>query len=126
MRYVHTGLVCSSEEKADRFYIELLGLVKLNVKTLPAELSYGLFKQNVDLTMINYANDEIHFEIFVSDKKDTMENPVSHTCIAVEDREALLQKCKSAGTDVIEVPKGESMLVFIKDFDGNLFEVKPA
>ena len=120
----HTGLVCSSEEKADRFYQELLGLEKLNVKTLPAELSRSLFKQDVDLPMINYANDNLHFEIFVSGRKDTVENPVSHSCIAVEDREALVRRCKSAGVEVIEVPKGESMLVFIKDYDGNLFEVK--
>ncbi len=124
MRYVHTGLVCSSEEMADRFYQELLGLEKLNVKTLPAELSRSLFKQDVDLTMINYANTEIHFEIFISAKRDTIESPISHTCIAVNGRDSFVQRCRTAGVDVIEVPKGDAMLVFIKDFDGNLFEIK--
>ena len=97
---------------------------KLNVKTLPAELSNALFKRDVDLPMINYANDRIHFEIFISGTPDMPENPVSHTCISVADRDDLVRRCKAAGAGVIEVPKGDSMLVFISDFDGNLFEVK--
>lgn len=124
MRYVHTGLVCSSEGKADRFYQEVLGLEKLNTKTLPAELSQSLFGQDVDLPMINYANDQLHFEVFISAKKDIVENQIGHTCIAVAGRDDLVKRCKSANLEVVEVPKGESMLVFIRDFDGNLFEVK--
>ena len=124
MKYIHTGLVCGSEETADRFYRDLLGLEKLNVKILPAELSNSLFKRPFDLTVINYANDGIHFEIFISDTEDIVNNPVGHTCLAVVDRDGLVRNCKSAGAEVIEVPKGESTVVFVKDFDGNLFEVK--
>ncbi|MBU2512590.1 VOC family protein [bacterium] len=124
MRYVHTGLVCSSEEKADRFYHDLLGLKKLNVKTLPALLSKSLFNQDTDLQVINYTNDHLHFEIFILAGHETVDNPISHTCIAVADRDGLIQNCKTERVNVIEVPKDDSMLVFISDFDGNFFEVK--
>jgi len=42
----------------------------------------------------------------------------------VEDREAFLAACRSVGLAVNIVPRTESKLCFVRDFDGNLFEIK--
>ena len=68
MQLKHIALVSSSEDKADRFYKTLFGLKKINEKVLPATLSHQIFNLNTELKIINYANDKIHFEIFIADK----------------------------------------------------------
>jgi hypothetical protein len=35
-----------------------------------------------------------------------------------------LRKCEKVQVEIIRVPKGESLITFIKDADGNLFEIK--
>ena len=59
----YVGLICSEEENADKFYKEVLGLRKMEPRTLPAALSKDIFNVDSELKMINYLNDEIHFEI---------------------------------------------------------------
>ena len=51
---------------------------------------------------------------------------IDHVCIAVESLPELLRRCEGAGVVVLRVPKGESLITFIKDTDGNLFEIKEA
>ena len=124
MNLIHVALSCKSEENSDRFYHSLLNLDKLNVKTLPTELSKQLFQRDEEITYINYGNEQIHFEIFVSDGNDYADNQLSHTCIEVENRSNFLKRCEAAGLEVRKASKNGSTIVFIKDFDGNLFEVK--
>ena len=50
----HAGLPCSTEENADKFYRDLLGLNKSEPKTLPSDLSKTIFNLDAELLMINY------------------------------------------------------------------------
>lgn len=49
-----------------------------------------------------------------------------HNCIQVKNLETFIEKCRSMEIDVLQVPKGDTRITFIKDDDGNLFEVKSA
>jgi len=60
----HVGLVSSSEEKADVFYADLLGLIKSEPKLLSLELAKAIFNVDRELVTINYQDAHIHFEIF--------------------------------------------------------------
>jgi len=122
--FIHTALVCSSEENADTFYKELLGLEKAEPKTLPADLSQAIFGIGANLTIINYTGDGIHFEVFIVDNQTGSKTKIEHTCIEVESRGRFLEDCDKLGFTANQVPKGDKMLLFIQDFDGNLFEVK--
>ena len=64
----HVALTCSSEEKADKFYQDLLGLQKSEPKIIPPALSKALFDINSELKIINYLDENLHFEIFFSDQ----------------------------------------------------------
>ncbi len=124
----HIALECSSEEKSDRFYGGLLNLEKKGSKSLPLSLSQQLFNSDKEYQMVNYADDTSHFEIFINPSKEPRGktgNPlVDHICLEVDDRKSFLNQCMEMGVDIINVKKEDKEIIFIKDFDGNLFEIK--
>ncbi len=120
----HVALVCSSEENADRFFGRVLGLKKAEPKTLPRALSLALFGIDRDLAVINYTGVGAHFEIFIDRDGPRRAGHAEHVCIEVSDLGAFLPRCRDAGATVIQVPKGDSLVTFIRDADDNLFETK--
>ena len=74
--------------------------------------------------MINYLDENVHFEIFIADQHTDHSRKIAHTCIEVDDMQAFLDKCSRLQVDVARIPKGDKILIFIKDFDGNVFEIK--
>ena len=124
MQLKHVALVCSSEEKSDRFYSDLLGLQKVGSKTIPSTLVNQIFGIDSDLKIINYANDKLVFEVFVDSKKRAEKNKIEHICIQVENLGSFLETCRSMKIEIIQVPRGDAFITFIKDDDGNLFEIK--
>ena len=120
----HVGLTCSSEENADRFYGDLLGLEKTGSKTLPVELSMAIFNIDAALQIINYAGRQCHFEIFITDRIDKSPNQIAHSCLEVDDLFDFIEKCEKMGVSISQIPKGDATLTFIRDYDLNLFEIK--
>ena len=120
----HVGLTCSSEENSDKFYEDLLGLEKSGAKHLPASLSKSIFNLDSELVMINYQGEQVHFEIFITGSNGGNCRNIAHTCLEVDNLEGFLEKCRGLKVDVTRIPKGDKILTFIKDFDGNLFEIK--
>ena len=121
---LHAGLTASSEKRADEFYVGLLGLKKAEPKILAAEICRAIFGVDRELTIVNYIGGSAHFEIFIGGETPIPARRIEHACIGVEDLSEFLRKCDTLGVEVIRVPKGESLLTFIKDADGNLFEIK--
>ena len=120
----HVALTCSSEKNSDRVFKNLFGLEKSEPKVLPVSLSKAIFNVDSELIMINYTNDQVHFEIFIADPSLNPSSPIRHVCLEVEDLNAFLNKCHHLEIEVIHVPKGDRTLTFIRDYDGNLFEIK--
>ena len=123
MHLRHAGLTCSSEENSDKFYKDLLGLKKSEPKILPSDLSKAIFNLDAELQMINYMDDNIHFEIFIANQFNTPQDRIDHLCLEVDDLTGFIEKCRRMQVAVALIPKGDKTLTFIKDFDGNLFEV---
>jgi len=126
MDLLHVGLTSSSEERANEFYVDLLGLKRAEPKILPAEICRAVFGIDRQLTVVNYEGESAHFEVFICGAAPTPARPIEHACIGVENLSAFLRKCDRYNVEVIRVPKGESLITFIKDADGNLFEIKEA
>lgn len=125
MKIIHVGLTASSEERADKFYLQILGLKKAPPKIVEASMAKSLFNLNSDITYINYFNDSLRFEIFIlPDAK--MELSPNHVCLEVEDKETFLVKCLASGLAVKRLAKEEKEVIFVSDFDGHLFEIKEA
>ncbi|HUT34131.1 MAG TPA: VOC family protein [Planctomycetota bacterium] len=124
MDLLHVALTSSSEDRADGFYVDLLGLKKAEPKVLAAEISRAIFGIGHELTVINYTGGAAHFEVFVCRAAPTPAGHIEHACIAVENLPEFLRRCEKVQVEIIRVPKGESLITFIKDADGNLFEIK--
>ena len=119
----HAGLTCSSEENSDKFYKGLLGLNKSAPKALPADLSRAIFNLDAELQIINYTDENVHFEIFIADQVGITRDRIAHQCLEVGDLSEFIEKCRAIGVAVTRIPKGDKTLTFVKDFDGNLFEI---
>jgi len=120
----HMALTCSSEEKSDKFYNNLLGLRKLKPKTLPRALSQAIFKVDSELKIINYMDEYIHFEIFITFPCTNNISQIGHVCLETKNLEVFLGKCREMDVEIIQVPKGDVLITFVRDYDGNLFEIK--
>ena len=124
MRIVHAGLGASSERNADLFFQELLGLTKAGPIALSAEFCMQVFGIERELHVINYRAEGIHCEVFIDPSYRATEPTVVHTCLEVDDQVEFLIKCTEKGLKVSRIPKGNSFVIFIADFDGNLYEIK--
>ena len=120
----HAALTCSSEQNSDRFFKDCLGLEKEKPKTLAVSLAKAVFNVDTELVMINYRSAKVHFEIFITGRPVKQDNVIDHVCLEVRDLNALLSKCDLLEMQVIQVPKGDRTLTFIRDDDGHLFEIK--
>lgn len=124
MKFVHTGLGASTEKNADRFFVNILGLEKQIPKILNQEMTRAIFGIAEELLIINYKNENVHYEILVYKEYKTPEKQITHSCLQVKDLINIVDKCRNSGLKVIEVPKEKGVITFISDFDGNLFEFK--
>jgi catechol 2,3-dioxygenase-like lactoylglutathione lyase family enzyme len=124
MKLLHIGLASRSEKNSDKFFKELLGMEKREPKTLPASMSEAIFQVNADLKVVNYTGDRVHFEIIIGGPEKSGNRPIAHVCLGVNDLAAFLQKCRRLNVSVFQVPRGDSLLTFFRDDDGNLFEIK--
>lgn len=120
----HVALTCSSEKNSDRFFKNLLGLEKLEPKILAKSLSKSIFNVDAELLMINYRGKDIHFEIFITADSKSSNKQIAHVCIEIDDLHTFLKKCRDLDVEVSRIPKGNRTLTFIRDFDGNIFEIK--
>jgi catechol 2,3-dioxygenase-like lactoylglutathione lyase family enzyme len=114
MRIGHVALVSSSEEKANRFYRDVLGLRELRSTVIPASLSKSLFGIDQEFKVIDFGNDQIKFELFIANNEGVFPlRKLDHICLEVEDREAFLKRCKGMGFEILQVPKGDSLVVLL-------------
>ena len=124
MTTIHVGLVCGSEENADKFYRDLLGMKRAEPKVLPQKLSGAIFNIDADLKIINYIGEAAHFEIFIHRREARQDRPIAHVCLEVTNVADLLKRGRALNVKTLQVPKGDMLLSFMYDFDGNLFELK--
>ena len=126
MRLHHVGLVCSSQERAGRFYEGILGLAKIKTAELPEEVTERIFHSAQRCLMILYEQDGLAVEVFVPEESPVRTGIFEHLCLEVREREAFLKTCEENGLEVRRIPRGDAFLAFVEDFDGNLFEIKEA
>ena len=124
MEFVHTGLAVSSEENADRFYRDVLGLAKSEPKTVDKKTMQASFGIDHELSVIHYRGETVDYEIFVCPGYKAPNGQIAHSSLKVTDLADIVHKCRDADMNVIEVPKGSVVLTFVSDYDGNLFELK--
>jgi len=87
-------------------------------------LTEQIFGRAHECKIILYGNEYFAIEVFVTVRAQEKGPSFEHLCLEVEKREEFLAQCQSNGVEVKRISKGDSLLAFIEDYDGNLFEVK--
>ncbi len=126
MKAEHIAVASNSEAESDKFFIELLGLRKTRSFNVSADLIEQFFGVKKEQQIIRYENDDINFEIFITDDNSKSKDIFSHICLVVENRDEFVNKSLTMGYTTIKVPRkdSEGYYLFIKDLFGNLYEIK--
>jgi len=93
---------------------------------LSNDLARQIFGIDREYRVVVYGNDRFAAEIFLAAHPPGPDNSLEHVCLEVEDREDFVKRCESMHVEVNRIPKGDALLTFVKDHDGNLFEIKEA
>ncbi len=121
MKLIHAGLSVSSEENAERFFSQLLGLDPVREYTVPSEIMNDLFGIEEEVPVRLYEIGDQKFEVFIG---LTPVPSVSHLCLQLEDRDGFMEKAIESGFRVYEREReGKANLVFMYDRDGNPWEI---
>ena len=118
----HVALQYSDKKQADIFFTNILGIQLKKTFTLAKDLTKDIFGIEQEIFIAVYENENTCFEIFITDKQT--DYFFEHTCIEINNKEEFIKRCEKYGIKPLFVKKGEKTLLFIKDFAGNLFEVK--
>ena len=118
----HVALHYSNRKQAKTFFLKILDLQFSKTFNLSKELSNEIFNIKKEVTVDVYRNQDSYFEVFITNIK---KNPgYEHTCIEINDKEKFIRRCKEYEIKPIYVKKGDKTLLFIRDYSGNLFEIK--
>ncbi|MFW9896792.1 MAG: VOC family protein [Candidatus Thorarchaeota archaeon] len=103
-----------------------MGLEKTRSDIKSSDLMEKFFGVKTDVHTILYGNNNVEFEVFITEKKEKAKDTFTHPCIAVNNRDGFLNKAISLGLPTIKVYRKESnsYYLFVKDLFGNLFEIK--
>ena len=119
---LHVALQYKDRKQAEIFFTKVLELSLKKTFNLSEELSYQIFGKKEDVIVDVYANDYTYFEIFIT--KTKIKHCYEHTCIEINNKEKFIYRCKKYGIEPIFIKKETKTLLFIRDFAGNLYEIK--
>jgi len=120
----HVGIINESEEKAVRFYRGLLGFEKTREFVVSTELSEQLFSMANKIKVLVFERDGIKIEIFICPDCRQPFPDYRHIGFLLDDFQSIKEKAQEMG--VLVVGKTDVKTVyFLKDFSGNLIEIKP-
>lgn len=121
----HVGIVNGDEDRAVRFYGDILGLQKVKESSVMPELARRLFSTDRDIKMLVYGNENLKIEIFIVADFRRPAPPVAHFCIQVPDPAVLVEKARKQGAKVVSAERDGRAIYFVEDFSGNRIELKP-
>ncbi|MBI9039182.1 MAG: VOC family protein [Bacteroidales bacterium] len=122
MKIEHIALTVSDVEEVKNFYTDILEMEELKNFVLNKELSQKIFNTPEDTSAFFMQKNDLFLELFICNEK--LKQGFNHTCISVNDREAIVKKAESRDYECIKIKREFSNLIFIKDKSGNIFEVK--
>ena len=122
---LHAAVTFHSEAYAQQVFGDLFGLSTVKTFDIGPDLSRALFDLDRSARIIQYDAGDSIFEVFIDPEAVPVDPTFDHLCIAVPDREAFLALAADRGMEVRRFVAGSKEVVFIRDEEGHLYEVKP-
>lgn len=120
----HVGIVNESAEMAERFYKGFLKFEKTREVVLSPELSGQLFDLPREIIVLVFERDGVKLEVFICPECKLPYPDLSHIGLYLDDLSATVEEAQKAGVQHIIGKTGEKTVHFIRDFHGNLIEIK--
>lgn len=122
MKLAHIALSVSDYKEIEKFYTNVLGMKQIKTLVLRKDLAVNIFEINEEITVFLLQKDRVVFEIFIT--TEYRKQAFDHVCISIKNREEFINKVLLNGYKVIRIKRELFDLIFIKDKDGNSFEIK--
>lgn len=123
MELNHIGVANKSESQALQFYQDFLGLEKTREIILVAELSEQLFSLSQEIKVLVFEKPGIKIEVFISDFQHASPD-FTHFSIMLDNFSEVIENARRSHVDIIMGKHKEKTVYFLKDFSGNLIEIK--
>jgi len=120
----HVGLTNRSDEDAVRFYRDFLGFELTRKSVVPAVLSAQLFSVSDDLGMVVFEREGIKIEVFISPAYTLPDPDINHLGFLLDNFQEIVDKAPQAGVKLIIGKTKDKTVYFVRDFSGNLIEIK--
>jgi catechol 2,3-dioxygenase-like lactoylglutathione lyase family enzyme len=120
----HVGVFNKSREDGFRFYRDFLGFDLTREVAVSKELSEQLFAVSQDIQMMVFERDGIKIEVFIHPECKQPFPDIRHIGLSLENFSEIIEKAQKAGIDLIVGKTKDKTVYFIKDFSGNLIEIK--
>lgn len=118
----HIALHGNNRERTLLFYTKILGMTLSKTFFLSNRLSKEIFDVDEKIEVLAFQKNEMYFEIFLLSNSNLPS--CHHVGLHVENLEEFLSHCQKYDVKPYSVKKKEKTLWFIKDFFGNIFEIK--
>ena len=118
----HVALEVVETKRSALFFAEILGLSKAKAITMSKQLNRDIFGNDEEVEMETWENEHLCLEVFVTGK--SVKPSYQHLCLAVPDKKTFVSRCAAHDVTVITAKKGEKEILFVKDYSGNLYEIK--
>ena len=120
----HACVSLSSHEKVKILFEEVFGFEKLYSFKIDPRVMLSLFNIETSAEAFVYDCENSKLEIFVVENMRFPSPGFRHICLSFADRDSILRKAKERGYLIKEYKFEDRTVVFIQDFDGNLYEIK--
>jgi len=126
----HIGLWIRDLDRSGEFYDRILGFEKQYDYHIPAELVKTIFGRPIDCQVELHQRDEIRLELFQpdiplsADPSQPLTAGINHFSLQVDDKTSFCRQAREKGADVLEIPRNDHAVFFLRDPDGILIEIK--
>lgn len=126
----HLGIWVRDLGRSGEFYDRILGFEKKYDYRLPAELVRTIFGRPVDCQVEVHQRQAVSVELFQPDTAMSANPPdpraagINHFSLKVDDTVSFCRRAGEKGAEVLEIPRKDHSVFFLKDPDGILIEIK--
>ncbi len=108
----------------EAFFTEVLGMEKVGGFKIDSALAEKIFKIKQEVETAIFVKGNVKIELFITGREAVPS--FNHVCFEIPDRKSFVERCRRLGIKPIIVEKTGKSMLFVRDFSGNLFEIKDA
>lgn len=120
----HIGVTNKSREDAIRFYGDFLGVDLSRETVVSQELSEQLFDISQNIPMLVFEKEGVKIEVFICPEYKKPSHAINHFGLLLENFSEIIEKASASGVELIVGKTKDKTVYFVKDFSGNLIEIK--